>query len=406
MEAYSIICADDDEQARELYVKLFTLRGYDVRTCVDGSEVIPEFERQIADLFILDVDMPKKNGLQLCRELRRHPQANQVPIIVCSAYESEEVMVKALNAGADDYIIKPTKVAELYAKVAKVLKNNPKMNRGEKGLKIGNTFAGKYRIMTRLGTGGFSQVYKAEDVSATPPKLTALKIFSFHQHECGPDYMAMFLREAYGLSKLDHPNIIRFYGFGENNSQYYLAMEYAEGQSIRQILDERGPIQEKKVAMLAFHVLQALKYLKKFQIVHRDITPHNILILDSGDVKLIDFGLAKPVKDGTLTPEGMFAGSPLYAAPEIIMDSTPDVAADIFSLGATMYTMITNTHPFPGNTPWEIFQNRFEAKPQPVIQANPNVSVSISLLIEQMMAYEKVLRPSLDAIEKSLLKLC
>ncbi len=406
MSSESIICADDDEAMRNLYNAILTSRGYHVRLCSDGTQVIPEYESIPAHLIILDIDMPGRNGLDVCRDLRTHAEAFDVPIIMCSSYESEEVIVNAITSGADEYLIKPPRKAELLAKVTAVIRKRQDTSVQELGLPQGSVFAGKYKILKKLGTGGFSRVFLAEDITTTPPLEVAVKILEVKAAiNSRLDPLPLFLREAYGLSKLNHPNIIRFHHFGECHSQYFLAMEFARGKSLRQILNERGPIRELKAAAIGYHIVQSLKYLSDHTIVHRDITPQNIMILDTGDIKLIDFGLAKLVQDCTLTPEGMFSGSPLFAAPELILNQPLDTRADIFSLGATLYTCVTDCYAYAGSTPMEIFKNRFSQKSIPIKKQNPTLSDNFSNLIEEMMKVEKDERPSLKSIESTLLQL-
>ncbi len=406
MEPCSVICVDDDEMSCRVYTLLLQSRGYTVNTYSDSVQFSQEFPQHPVQLYILDIDMPGKTGLQLCGELRKHPITFNTPIIIVSADESEEVIVSAITAGADDYIIKPVKTPELLAKITTALRKRQSTAHRELGLSPGDLFAGRYQILERVGSGGFSRVFRALDTSKEPHLIVALKVFDTRSHaEKFADYLPMFLREAYGLSKLNHPHIIRFYNFGQVMSQNYLAMEFAEGKSLQMLIDDSGPLSEINTATIGYQILQALRYLASHRIVHRDITPNNVMIVQSGDVKLIDFGLAKIVNDGTLTPEGLFAGSPQYAAPELIMNKDLDTRADIFSLGATLYSTATNLSPFSGQNPMEIFQSRFVAEPNPLLEINPNFSVKFADLIENMMKLEPEERPHFDEIETQLLEI-
>ncbi len=404
MDSYSIICADDDSHMRSFFSQVLSSRKHKVRTLTDGAEVISAYERQSADLIFLDLDMPMLGGLETCRQLRQHPVAHDVPIIICSSHESEEVIIDALSAGADDYIIKPPKPAELMAKMISAIRKRSESATKELGLPSGNLIAGKYQIKDKLGFGGFSRVYRAVDISSEPSHEVALKVFdtnAWTKHT--DDYLAIFLREAYALSKLNHPNIIKFYDFGRTQTHHYLAMEYADGESLRQIIDKTGAMDEGNVAAIGFEMVKVLKYLRERDIVHRDITPQNIMLIESGEIKLVDFGMAKPMQDLALTPTGIFTGSPLYAAPELIMNHPVDCRADIFSLGATLYVICSNDTPFPGMTPQDIFTYRIHHEPIPIQEVAGSISNSIATIIHAMMSRKKEDRPSLENIEKALL---
>ena len=396
----SVICADDDKYTQILYHSIFSDRGYKVRVYSDSDGVLKAYQEQPADLLILDIHMPGKSGLDLCREFRRNAETFNVPIIIVSAYDTEEFIVDGLSAGADDYIIKPFKLAELLAKTSAVIKKRElSVSRGL-GLPAGCLFAGRYEVMGEIGDGGFSNVYQAKDIGCDTHNAVALKVFEVPPPmQKDQDFMPTFLREAYGLSKLDNPNIVKLYDFGHTICYYYLVMEYLEGKTLHHIVKDSGAMEEDEVALISYEITKALHHLESHKVVHRDIKPINIMIDTTGSVKLIDFGLARNVKDEKITVEGIFKGTPQFAAPEIIrMESDIDVRADIFSLGATLYFAITNNNPFPGRTAVEVFNNRFTQMPTPVRKLNSTISLKFSDLIDRMLLEDKNKRPDLCEI--------
>ena len=396
----SVICADDDKYTQILYKSIFLDRGYNVRVFSDSNAVVEAQKKEPADLLILDIHMPGKSGLDLCRELRKNAETFNVPIILVSAYDTEDVIVDGLSAGADDYIIKPFKLAELLAKTAAVIKKrNLSISRGL-GIPVGCLFAGRYEVVREIGSGGFSNVYHAKDTGSDRPREVALKIFEVSASmQNDQEFIATFLREAYGLSKLDNPNIVKLYDFGHTGCYYYLVMEYLEGKTLHHIVEDSGAMEEEDVALIAYEVGKALQHLESQKIVHRDIKPINIVVVANGSVKLIDFGLARNVRDGKITIEGIFKGTPQFAAPEVIR-MEPDIGAkaDIYSLGATLYYALTNKNPFPGRTATEVFSNRFTEMPQPVLDINDTISLTFSDLIDRMLLHDKTERPELDEI--------
>ena len=397
---YNIICADDDKYIQALILGIFTDRGNKVRSFYSGKEALEAHSIESADIIILDFDMPGESGLDLCKELRKDPSNYRLGIIMVSAYDTEEVIVNCLSAGADDYIIKPFKPAELLAKSGAAIENRRQLTNQNIRLEIGYQFAGKYEIIKGIGEGGFSSVFHARELQSESLCEVALKLFETSRlREDELDYMAIFLREAYGLSKLDHPNIVKLHDFGHVGGYYYLAMEYLEGKSLQQMVDEGGAMNEEEVALVAYEISKALQHLELHKSVHRDIKPMNIMVLKNGDIKLIDFGLARKTEDDTITMEGIFKGTPQFAAPEIIcMESDIDIKTDIFSLGATLYYLISNVKPFSGDNPYEVFHNRFSEIPKSVRQVDSSISFQFSELIDKMLSAKREDRPTPEEI--------
>ena len=397
---YNFICVDDDHHMQVLYRKIFTDRGNKVRLFSRSDKILKSFTDEPADLLILDIDLPGQSGLDLCTEFRKNPKTYNLPIILVSAHDSEECILKGLNSGADDYIVKPFKPAELIAKSHSVVKKRKKPNSKDTGVEIGCQFASRYEIIKRIGTGGFSSVFHAIDNHGIPAPNVALKVLEASRlKQDEPDYMAIFLREAYSLSKLNNPSIVKLLDFGQANGFFYLAMEYLQGKTLQQILDESGAIPEDEVALIGYVISTALQYLEHHKVVHRDIKPVNIIVLKNGDIKLIDFGLARRFQDDTITVEGIFKGTPQFAAPEIIrMESNIDCRSDIFSLGATLFYLASNQKPFPGDNPMEVFQNRFISNSKSLREVDPSMSFQFSDLIGKMLSSSKEDRPCLGEI--------
>ena len=398
---YNIICADDDKYMQILYQNIFADRGNKVRLCSDGDSVLLANNQDPADLIILDLDMPGKSGLDLCKVLRTNPITFNTPIIMVSAHDSEDIIVTSLLAGANDYIIKPFKPAELLAKSRALLTNGKLLQHKKNNFETGSLFAGKYEIVRNLGSGGFSSVFLARELepvsSSSEVALKLIEISKLKQDE--PAFTAIFLREAYSLSKLDNPNIVKLLDFGHTNDYYFLAMEYLEGKTLQQIIDETGAVDENETAFIAHEIARALQTLENHKVVHRDIKPINIMIVKNGDVKLIDFGLARSILDDTITMDGIFKGTPQFAAPEIIrMESEVDISADIFSLGATLFYLASNEKPFSGENPYKVFQNRLKEIPRPLRDVVPSISFQFSQLIDKMLSTNKKNRPSLDEV--------
>jgi DNA-binding response OmpR family regulator len=396
----SIICADDDPDMQAMYSHILKKRNYEVRFCASGEEVITAFEERPADLVILDMNMPGMTGLNTTEALRKGLDSFQVPIIIVSANDSEATIVQGLSMGADEYIVKPFKASELLAKIAVALQKRGSANVQDMGLSLGSKFAGRYEIQRKIGAGGFSTVYYSHDTHTAPPKETALKVYDLPPSKRNDrQFLSNFLREAYEHSKLTHPNIIKLFDFGQTGGYYFLAMEYVPGQTLDEVVRLQGALGETHVALIGYEVAKALRYMDENRIIHRDIKPANIMITANGDVKVLDFGLAKKQEEGTLSIKDEFRGTPQFVSPEYILgDANLDIRTDIYSLGATLYFAATNVRPFSGNATIEILNNHFREIPPAIKLVNQEYSETFSDLVDRMLARDRNQRPTLDEI--------
>ncbi len=402
----SIICADDDNWIRILYDNILKKRYENLRILSCGQEVLDAFKEEPADLLVIDINMPGLSGIEVCKRIRNDGSYPNVSIIIVSSEKTEDAIVNGFLAGADDYIIKPINPSELLAKM--VIAMNKRVTNVSKLLGIfpGTIFAGRYEVIEKLGKGSFSNVYHARDISTKPHKDVALKVFDLPPSSLNDQkFMALFLREAYGLSKLDFPSIVKLYDFGTANF-YFLVMEYLKGETLQDRVEKSGPLSEYNAQIIAYEAAKILRYLETCKLVHRDIKPINIMITDDGYLKLLDFGLARYENEGTIIFDDLFKGTPQFAAPESIYgDHDIDLTSDIFSLGATLYYIVTAVPPFSGGSPVEVITNRLHEVPKPVQFYNNALSDGFAGLIDSMLSKEKELRPTVDHIILTLKKL-
>ncbi len=248
---------------------------------------------------------------------------------------------------------------------------------------------GEFELISKIAEGGMGAVYKAKQLSLD--RIVAVKILPKKLARDG-QFVERFLREARLAARFSHPNIVGAVSAGEVEGVHYLAMEYVEGQSLGQILRREKVLAEPRALELVSQIARALECAQKHGMIHRDVKPDNILMDREGTAKLADLGLARQVSDEStrLTQAGTAMGSPHYISPEQASgEADIDVRADIYSLGATFYHLVTGSTPFTGPTPAVIMTKHLNETPAPPHAVRPSVSDATSNVIMKMMARDR-----------------
>lgn len=247
------------------------------------------------------------------------------------------------------------------------------------------THIGKYRIVRQLGVGGMAHVYEAVDeLIGRTVALKVLVLPSIISESERLDMVRRFEREARSAGKLSHPNIVTIYEVGSASGMHYIAMEFMAGKTARQILNEEGSIPPDRVLNIVKQVASALDYAHARGVIHRDVKPDNIALLEEGVVKLTDFGIARLANDLVRTQAGIMVGSPAYMSPEQIVGSDIDGRSDIFSLGVTTYELLTGSKPFDAATITAVMHKIIYEQPAPA----PSLSPAIERVLRRAMEKE------------------
>ncbi len=397
-DVQSIIVADDDPATLLMYRRILE-RRYEVRLCTNGTEVLDEFAMLPADLVILDNNMPELDGKETTEALRQSALSWNVPIIICSAQDNEDHILEGLSYGANDYIVKPIKPAELLAKITVALRKAQDAT-PDAALSRGSVFNGKYQIDRLLGEGGYSKVFAARNIKTEGDPWVALKIFDIATLRQKDQGMAYFLREAYEHSRLSHANIVELIDFGHVGQYYFLIMEYLDGLTLADRLAiEPDQIPETDLIYIASEVVKALEFIHGQGMIHRDIKPSNIMICVGQTIKLLDFGLAKNPTEETINLEEIFRGTPHYTSPEqVLNDKSIDIRSDIYSLGATLYSAATGTKPFDAESTVAILRMHLNDTAEPVRDRRPDLSVEFGELVDRCLQRQRDDRPSIEQL--------
>lgn len=262
---------------------------------------------------------------------------------------------------------------------------------------IGKVIAGRFRITGKLGEGGMGSVYKAEHTKMD--RLSAIKILSDSMaHD--PDAVARFTREANMSSKIEHPNAIAIYDYGEaEDGLVYLAMEFVEGHTLSSVLRATGPMPPERVLKIAKQIGDALDAAHALTIVHRDLKPDNVMLTRKGNtddfVKVLDFGIAKMAgeeKRNDLTQAGMVIGTPFYMSPEQVSGEKLDPRSDVYSFALMVYEMLTGRLPFGGENTQAVMISRLTQQPAPIRQHNPHISESVEFAVMRALTRDRDMR--------------
>jgi serine/threonine-protein kinase len=243
---------------------------------------------------------------------------------------------------------------------------------------------GRYALGEMIGTGGMADVFIGDDTRLN--RKVAIKVLR-RDLARDPSFVARFRKEALAAGGLNHSGIVSVYDSGEENNSPYIVMELITGESLRQLL-QKGLIPQDRALEIVEGILQALEYSHKEGIVHRDIKPGNIMITDSGDIKVMDFGIARATDDigATMTNTWNVVGTAQYLSPEQATGEMADGRSDLYSLGCLMYELLTGRPPFTGDTPVSIAYQHVSSPITPASQVKPGLSTDIDRMLEVVLS--------------------
>ena len=247
----------------------------------------------------------------------------------------------------------------------------------------GRVFSGRYQINDRIGIGGMAEVYRAQD--NVLGRLVAVKVM-LPQFAADPDFTRRFRQEAAAAANLQSPYIVNVYDWGQDEDTYYIVMEFVRGSDLKTAIQQRGAINQRKVAEIGAQVCQALTVAHNQDIIHRDIKPQNIMVQPDGNVKVMDFGIAR-AKNSVNDQTSSVLGTAHYISPEQAQGKELTAASDIYSLGVVLYEATTGQLPFDGPDAVSVALKQVKDYPVPPREINPDIDPALEDVI--MTALEK-----------------
>jgi eukaryotic-like serine/threonine-protein kinase len=241
---------------------------------------------------------------------------------------------------------------------------------------------GRYRVISRLGSGGMADVYLAHDQLLG--REVAVKVLHHHFSE-DQEFVERFRREASSAAALSHPNIVAIFDRGEWNGTYYIAMEYVAGRTLKAIVREHGALDPAAAIDIVVQILRAARFAHRRGVIHRDLKPHNVMLDDEGRARVTDFGIARAgASDMTLT--GSIMGTAQYLSPEQAQGLAVSASSDLYSIGVILYELLTGAVPFEGETAVAVAFKQVSAEPHPPSALNPALPHSLDAVVLRALA--------------------
>jgi serine/threonine-protein kinase len=247
----------------------------------------------------------------------------------------------------------------------------------------GDDFAGRYRLLRKLGSGGMADVWLAEDAELR--RRVAIKILH-ERYANDAQFVERFRREATHAAGLSQQNIVSIYDRGAVNGSYFIVMEYVEGRTLKELLVTRGPCPVPIAISYARQILAALRYAHRNGIIHRDIKPHNVIVDQEGRVKVADFGIARAGTTSQMTEAGSIIGTAQYLSPEQARGAPVDESSDLYSTGIVLYELLTGAVPFTGDSAVEIAMKHLSQVPEPPSVIRREIPHDVDLIVLRALA--------------------
>ena len=417
-----ILVIDSDSAARNLLALRLTNEGYDADVAADGRAALEMIRRDPPALIITETVLSGLDGFALLDTLRH--EGRHIPLVFLSTRNDPVSINKGLLLGASDFLVKPINTEILLTKLQRLLGHTIAATElsarltlsdvsqyGAPGQQLvsydelapGVAILGRFRLLEDLGEGGMGKVFRARDERLDEDVVVKIMKESLTGD---PKTLEHFKREIRLARRISHPSVVRIFDFWEAGPLKFVTMEYLQGVDLSSEIKRRGAFPIPVAVRLASEFFEGLAAAHDIGIVHRDIKPHNVLLLTSGRLKVLDFGIAQGLDPsgpdaGTITTTVI--GTPDYMSPEQLLGQRVDVRTDLYSAGIMLYEVLTGRLPFHSEDRTERITARLHRPPAPPSTFNASITPPLDAFIMKLLATSREQRqPSARAVIEEL----
>jgi DNA-binding response OmpR family regulator len=410
----TLLLADPDAPARNVLALRLRNEGYAVRTVGDGRAALEEVRRERPGLILAEAVLPGLDGFALLDSLKQEGRGT-IPFVFLSSRSDSLSVNKGLLLGASDYLGKPVNVEVLLTKLEKILGRGIEAREASSRLSLsdlsmgaaatyptvtfeelqpGVLLMGRFRIQAELGEGAMGKVFKALD-----ERLEEVVVLKVMKIPLGGDtrVLELFKREIRLARKITHTGVVRIHDFWEAGPLSFVTMEYLEGQDLSLAIKKRGAFPVPVAVRVAGELFEALAAAHAVGVVHRDIKPHNVLLLPTGQIKVLDFGIAQGLEASApdvRTLSGTIVGTPAYMSPEQILGERVDARTDLYSAGVVFYEVLTGDVPFRGENSMATVTMHLNTPAPPPSERNASVTPALDAVVLRLLAKDRRQRPA------------
>ena len=392
-----VLLVDDQPELLEAMAEALRDAGFSVVTASDGRQALARIREREPEVVVADVEMPGMGGYELCRQVRARG-ADDVPFLFCSGLGGPDARLEGLEAGADDYIVKPARPDELILKLVRQVERVRKLRAASRAVApvvnaaalaaiearllrggAGVVQLGRFEVRGILGRGSMGTVFRAWDVKLE--RWVAIKTVRAGSGMAGfwtDDLVRRLVSEAAMVARFNHPHVVAVHDVQDAADAAYIVMEFVDGVSLQELLHRSARLGPEHAVPLLGALASALAAAHAANLVHRDVKPGNVLLGREGAIKLTDFGIASFVSSSL---RGGVFGTPGYLPPEALRGQAVDASCDLFALGAIAYRCLTGRAAFGEGSPGEILTNTVKGRVPPLRQASGEVPAELEAIV-------------------------
>ena len=408
-----ILIADESRESRRICAGFLEEKGYVCTQAATGPEALDQARSAAPDVILLSPGLPQMDGAEVCRRLKADPTLRHLPVIMLTTRRRADGSMEPFEPQADECLAKPFPLAELFTRVrtaAAIKQTQDALSAARRELLLqaertsakpvvaeaeapyglenlsGREVAG-YQLERPLGRGNTGVVYLARH--KVLGHLGVMKLLPLSRAQWEPAELERFIRGAQAAAGIDHPNVVPVLDAGREDEFYYVVSKYIAGEPLIEPLLRQGRLSVHEVTAIGIDVADALHAAHECHVLHRDVKPSNIILDKQGRARLTDFGLARELGKSRITSSSVIVGTPDYMSPEQCEGADLDVRSDIYSLGATLYHLLTGLPPAQADSPIAVLRKQVEVVPPPASEVRPEVPAGISDIVARMLAKNK-----------------